>query len=96
MCEGAIAFYLVEVCTLKKTERADLLRSSLEKSGNHLTKSEHIYTLSKKELSLPSGQIHRILLLRMLEENNSKNYGHQVTCDVTRESIMMMQQMAGE
>ena len=59
-CEGTIASYVVEVSTSKKTERANLLQSSLEKSANHLTKSEHIYTLNKKKQSLPNGQIHRI------------------------------------
>lgn len=60
ICEGTIASYTVEVSTLKKTERANLLQPSLEKSANHLTKSEHIYSLNKKKLSLPNGQIHRI------------------------------------
>ena len=49
ICKGAIASYLVEVSTLKKIEGTDLLRSSLEKPDNHMTKSEHIYTLITKK-----------------------------------------------
>jgi hypothetical protein len=70
ICESAIASYLVvEVSTLSKTEPADLLIMvfALEKSGNHLTKSdEPIYILTNRNCQL---------LLRML--SNSGNYGQQ-------------------
>lgn len=79
ICEGTIASYVVEVSTLKKTERANLLQPSLEKSANHLTKSEHIYSLNKKKTITTQRADPSDLLFG---ESNSKTYGQQVTGDV--------------
>ena len=79
ICEGTIASYMVEVSTLKKTERANLLRSSLEKSVNHLTKSGHIYILlTKKNYHYPTGRS----IGFAARKSNSKTSGQQVTGDV--------------
>jgi hypothetical protein len=44
--------------------------------------SEHIYTLNKKKTITTQREDPSDLLLRMLRESNSKNYGQEVTCDV--------------